>query len=325
MGVTILEEKQLSIAMSKSDRTNAVLSGQAHLPNFTFETKSTNVEEIFVNQAAEACYDIAEMSLASYLIGLDRGETRLTAIPVFLSRSFRHNALYVREDSNIIDPRDLRHRKIGLPEYQMTAAVWVRAYFRHEWNVPVEDISWITYRPERIPLEVPAERSGSNDLFEGLISGEVDAIMSARRPPEKYFSNSGKGTKIRRLIPDVWNNEREYYRSTGIFPIMHLVSLKQETVEKYPELPGNVYKLMENVKRESVNNLFETVKNATSIPFLWEAAESSSELMGEDIWPYGLKENWKQIELFIEYLKEDGLIKNRLSAEQVFASGVLNT
>src|SRR4051812_20056784 len=117
--------------MSKSDRTNSILSGQAHLPNFSLETKSTNVEEIFVNQATDACYDIAEMSLASYLIGLDRGETRLTAIPVFLSRAFRHNALYVKADSDISDPRDLRHCKIGFPEYQMTAAVWIRAYLRH--------------------------------------------------------------------------------------------------------------------------------------------------------------------------------------------------
>jgi 4,5-dihydroxyphthalate decarboxylase len=320
-----LKERQLAIAMSKSDRTNSILSGQAHLPNFSLETKSTNVEEIFVNQATDACYDIAEMSLASYLIGLDRGETRLTAIPVFLSRAFRHNALYVKADSDITDPRDLRHCKIGFPEYQMTAAVWIRAYLRHEWNVPIEDISFVTYRPERIPIEVPAQRSSSDNLFEGLVTGEVDAIMSARRPPANYFSNTGNGGKLRRLIPDVWNKEREYYQKTGIFPIMHLVSLKKETVEKYPDLPLNVYQLMEQAKQQSIQNLFETVKNATSVPFLWEAAESSSELMGEDIWPYGLKANWKQIELFIDYLKEDGLIKNRLSAEQVFASGVLHT
>jgi len=320
-----LEEKQLTIAMAKSDRTNAIFSGEAKIPNFTLKTKSTNVEEIFVNQAADACYDIAEMSLASYLIGLDRGETRLTAIPVFLSRSFRHNALYVRADSDITDPRQLRNRKVGLPEYQMTAAVWIRAYFRHEWGVPVEEIRWVTYRPERILIETPAERSASNDIYEGLVNGEVDAIMSARRPPEKYFSNTSDGSKIRRLIPDVWHNEREYYKRTGVFPIMHLVSLKKETVEKYPELPATVYNVLKEAKNESINNLFETVKNATSIPFLWEAAEGSASLMGQDIWPYGLVANKKQIESFIKYLQEDGLIKGEISIDQIFDASVLNT
>lgn len=320
-----MAEKHLTIAMSKSDRTNAILSGEVKIPNVTLETKSTNVEEIFVNQAADACYDIAEMSLASYLIGLDRGETRLTAIPVFLSRSFRHNALYVRADSDITDPRQLRNRKIGLPEYQMTAAVWIRAYFRHEWDVPVEEIQWVTYRPERILIETPAERSASNDIYKGLLSGEVDAIMSARRPPDEYFSNTGDGPKIRRLISDVWNEERAYYNRTGIFPIMHLVSLKSETVEKYPDLPERIYNVLNDVKNNSVRHLFETVKNATSIPFLWEAAEQSSALMGKDIWPYGLEANKKQIESFIKYLQEDGLIQNEITINQIFHASVLNT
>lgn len=318
-------KKTLSIAMSKSDRTNAIISGQVGIPSFELETKSTMVEEIFVNQAAKACYDIAEMSLASYLIGLDRGETRLTAIPVFLSRSFRHNALYVRGDSELTHPSQLENRKIGLPEYQMTAAVWIRAYFRHLWNVPTEDITWVTYRPERIPIEVPAQRSTTESIFDALVNGEIDAIMTARRPPEKYFPASGNGGQIKRLIPNVWQEERQYYKETGFFPIMHLVSLKRETVEEFPELPEQVFKVMEAVKNESVDNLFETVKNATSIPWLWEAAEASAEIMGKDVWAYGLKQNWKQIESFIQYLKEDGLIKNSFTADQVFASGVLHT
>jgi len=315
----------LTIAMSHSDRTNPILTGQASLPSFDLEVKSTMVEEIFANQAAHASYDIAEMSLASYLIGLDRGETRLTAIPVFLSRSFRHNALYVRSDSEFTHPEQLRNRTIGVPEYQMTAAVWIRAYFRHEWNVPAEEINWVTFRPERIPVETPAKRSQSDDLFEALLSGEVDAIMSARRPPETYFPRSGKGGSIRRLLPDVWQDEREYYQKNGVFPIMHLVSLKQETVEKYPDLPKNLYDLMDKVKTDSVQNLFETVKNAASIPWLWEAAEQSAELLGPDVWPYGIEKNWKQIESFMQYLQEDGLISKRFSPEQIFAAGVLTT
>ena len=318
-------KSKLSLAMSRSDRTNPILTRQAVLPGFEFDVKSTMVEEIFLKQANEVCYDIAEMSLASYLIGLDRGETRLTAIPVFLSRAFRHNALYVREDSPFTHPEQLRHKRIGLPEYQMTAAVWIRAYFRHEWNVPAEEINWVTFRPERIPIATPAERADSDDLFEALVSGEVDAIMSARRPPSNYFPASGKGGAIRRLIPDVWQEERNYFKRTGMFPIMHLVSIKKETAEKYPELPNEVFQFMQKVKQESLNRVLETVQNSVSVPWMWEAAEASAEIIGEDVWPYGLKQNWEQIEAFIKYLQEDGLITRSFTPDQVFAPGVLNT
>lgn len=318
-------DNTLTLALSQSDRTNALLSGQLNLSGFRLQPQKATVEEIFVNQVSKACYDIAELSLASYLIALDRGETRLKAIPVFLSRAFRHNAIYVRSDSPWTHPTELRHRRFGFPEYQMTAAVWVRAHFRHEWGIPTEDIEWVTFRPERIPVETPAVRSTTENIFDALVSGEVDAVMSARRPPERYFPKTAEGGAIRRLFPDVWQEERSYYRKTGIFPIMHLVSLKSEVVEKYPELPKQVYDLMLKAKNDAVNSLLETVKNGTSAAFLWEAAESSASLLGNDLWPFGMQANWKQIETFMQYLKEDGLINKTFAPDQVFDLGVQDT
>ncbi|MCM3760062.1 4,5-dihydroxyphthalate decarboxylase [Alkalihalobacillus oceani] len=318
-------KKTLSLAVSKSDRTQSIISGQAALADYDLELKSTMVEEIFEKQVSEASYDIAEMSLASYLIGLSKGETRLTAIPVFLSRSFRHNAIYVRSDAPWQHPSELKGRRFGVPEYQMTAAVWVRAYFRHEWNVATEELNWVTYRPERIPVDTPAERAESGDIFKALVDGEVDAIMTARRPPAEYFSLSGEGGEIRRLIPDVWTVERDYYERTGIFPIMHLVSLRKEAVENDPQLAKQVYELFLKEKQQAQLRLFETVKNETSAPFLWEAAERSAKLLGDDIWPYGLKRNWAQIESFMQYLKEDGLISRTFTKDEVFDSSLLDT
>ncbi|MEK8129582.1 4,5-dihydroxyphthalate decarboxylase [Paenibacillus filicis] len=318
-------EKALTIAMSESDRTQKIMSGQEKLPSFKLEPQQATVEEIFVKQISEAAYDVAELSLSSYLIALGRGERRLTAIPVFLSRSFRHNAIYVRADSPWTHPSELKGRRFGFPEYQMTAAVWVRGFFRHEWGVAGEDMTWFTYRDERVPIPTPAHRGSGDDIFEALLQGEVDAIMTARRPPSAYFPASGEGGRIRRLIPDVWGAEREYYRRTGIFPIMHLVSLKEETVQEHPKLPLQLYKQMLQRKDEGIAQLLETIKNQTSAPWVWESAEQSAKLMNGDMWPYGMKANWSQIELFMSYLQEDGLLDRGLTPEQIFHPSVLHT
>ncbi|MET3505776.1 4,5-dihydroxyphthalate decarboxylase [Halalkalibacter oceani] len=316
---------QVSTAVSISSRTNWIVSGEEQLPSFQFNLKSTNIEEIFEKQVSEACYDLSELSLASYLIGLDRGDQRLTAIPVFLSRSFRHNTLYVRADSPWKHPSELKRLRIGLPEYQMTAAVWIRAYFRHLWDVKTEEIDWVTFRPERIPIDTPATAAKTANIFDALVEGEVDAIMTVRRPPEHYFPLDGEGGKIRRLFPDAWEEEKRYYRETNVFPIMHLVSLKKETVKAYPALPQQLYQRFLAQKNEVMKSTFETISNQSIVPWVWESAERSAALMKNDLWPYGLQKNWPQIAQFIEFLKEDGLISRTFTKEEMFHESVLTT
>lgn len=317
--------KTLTIAMSYSDRTAKLLSSEIGLPPFQLVRQPGSIEEIFVRQANEAAYDIAEMSLASYCIAVGRGDRRLTAIPVFLSRSFRHNAIYVRADSPYEHPSQLRGRRFGFPEYQMTAAVWVRALFRHEWGVAPDNIEWFTFRPERIPIATPAKRAATNDIWQALIDGEVDAVMSARRPPREFFPDTGEGGVIRRIFRDVWQEEKDYYAKTGVFPIMHLVSLRAETVAAYPELPKMLYKTMLDVKNESVADMLETIKNSTSAPWLLESIEESARLMQGDVWPYGVAANREQIERFVTYLREDGLLEAELTLPQLFHESVLDT
>lgn len=319
-----MTDSKLTIAMSESDRTLKLLTGARRLPGYELEVQRESIEDIFVKQISQAVYDVSELSLASYLIAKGGGDVRLTAIPVFLSRSFRHNTIYVRSDSPFRHPSELKGHRFGFPEYQMTAAVWVRGLFRQEWGISQDDIQWFTFRPERVPVEIPALLT-EGDIFAALAEGKVDAIMSARRPPADLFPTSGEGGVIRRLIPDVWNVEREYYGRTNIFPIMHLVSLKQETVSAHPELPRQLYELMQGIKNEGISELLETIKNHTSDPWIWESVEHSSKLLKGDIWPYGTKENWGQIQKFMTYLQEDGLLKRELSLEEVFHTSVLDT
>ncbi|SFA78010.1 4,5-dihydroxyphthalate decarboxylase [Cohnella sp. OV330] len=319
-----MTQPRLTVAMSESDRTLKLLSGARRPEGFELEAKRETVEQIFINQISEATYDVAELSLASYLIAKGGGDTRLTAIPVFLSRSFRHNAIYVRADSPWRHPSELKGKRFGFPEYQMTAAVWVRGMFREEWAIRGDELQWFTFRPERVPVDIPAKLT-EGDIFEALAEGRVDAVMSARRPPAHLFPASGEGGVIRRLIPNVWDEERAYYGRTGIFPIMHLVSLKTETVERHPELPRFLYELMLDIKNEGIDAQLETIKNNSSDPWGWESVERSSKLMNGDIWPYGAAANWAQIGKFMGYLREDGLLKRGLAPEEVFHPSVWHT
>ncbi|MBO7746966.1 4,5-dihydroxyphthalate decarboxylase [Paenibacillus sp. MWE-103] len=319
-----MTEPVLTMAMSESDRTQKLLSGARRLPGFGLEARHETIEQIFIEQISNAAYDISELSLASYLIAKGGGDERLTAVPVFLSRAFRHNAIYVRADSPWRHPSELKGRRFGFPEYQMTAAVWVRGLFREEWGIGTDDMEWFTFRPERVPVDIPATLA-EGDLFEALLEGRVDAVMSARRPPAKFFPASGDGGAIRRLMPDVWDEERAYYGRTGIFPIMHLVSLKADTVRRYPELPRQLYDLMLGVKNDGVAALLETIKNQTSDPWLWESVERSALLTDGDLWPYGVAANWPQIVKFMGYLRADGLLKRELALEEVFHPSVLHT
>lgn len=315
----------LSLAVSRSDRTRELILNPNVSKELTFELKNTNVEQIFEKQVTDACFDVAELSLSSYLIGKDKGDQRLIALPVFLSRAFRHNAIYVRRNSTFTHPMELKGKKIGLPEFQMTAAVWIRAYFRHEWGVPTEEINWYTYRPERIPIETPAKRADTDNIFTSLLEGEVDAIMTARRPPENLFSLNGEEGGLRRIFTNPWEEERAYFNRTNVFPIMHLLSVKSEIVEENPKLARTLYELFSLLKERALSESFETVKNDTSLPFLWESAEASTKFFGNNIWPYGVKNNWKQIETFMNYLQEDYLISKSFTKEDLFAPTAIDT
>lgn len=318
-------DRDLIAALSPSDRTWPIFARKAGVPGFRLVCYDAPVEEIFLDQISSARFDVAELSLASYLIAVGRGETQLTAIPVFLSRAFRHNAIFVRADSPLQRLSDLRHVRFGFPEFQMTAAVWVRALLREAGGIAPDEIEWVTYRPERVPVAVPVRHGRAPDIFQGLISGEVDAIMSARRPPHDYFPATGVPGLVRRLLPTPWHDEREYYQQTGMFPIMHLVSLRREVVEQWPELPLALYQLFADVKADAVRRLGETVTTAVASPWLIEGVEATAAVTGNDVWPYGLARNWSQIEQFMRYLISDGLLDRVLSPADVFASAVSNT
>lgn len=310
---------RLVLALSATDRTWPIVSGELVPAGFRLLPFVATPEEIFAVQAAEGRFDAAEFSFASYLVGLGRGDRRFVAIPVFLSRMFRHSSVYVRADSPLTDFGQLRGLRIGVPEYQMTAAVWIRGLLRDEHGIDNSENEWVTFRPERTPVAVPARRGRSADVFEALVRGEVDVAISARRPPAELMPlTSGPGL-VRRLLPDPWATERSYFARTKLFPIMHLVVIRRDVVVREPDLPRSLFDLFDEARRRALRALTETVTLAAASPWLVEGAELAMKLMGPDPWPYGVRANAAEIATLNRYLVADGLLERPFEPEEIFA------
>jgi len=313
-----------SIAVSATDRTYPILANLVARPGLDLSPQRVGLEEIFKRQANEAAFDIAELTLGSYLIALGKGEKRLTAIPVPLMRRFRRDQIYVRSDSALRLLTDLRGKRFGLPEFQATPGVWLRALLR-EAGLRNQDIEWITYRQERVPIATPAKPGKERGVTEALLAGEIDAGFFPRRLPIEHFPLNGNGGALRRLLDDPWNEDRAYYARAKFFPIGSVVTLRAAAVQTDPTFAGEVYRLFADAKARAVEGIMDTGQPAVLDPFLAESLECSFDTMGAELWPYGFKANWLEVEAFIRYLRADGLLDRLLPPEEVFHPSVLGT
>jgi len=258
------------------------------------------------------------------MMAVDQGAPELVAIPAFPSRFFRHSCIFVNADSGISDPRDLRGKNVGVPEYQITAAMMVRGMFQHQHGVHPEDIVWYhggeedAGREEKLSLDLPTdvELHGipSDRTLSGLLAdGDLDALVTARAP-------SSFGTdSVKRLFPNFREVEKDYYRETGIFPIMHCVVLRQDVYDDNPWIAKEMYKVFEQSKQLCLQRIGDAVELAASVPWLLAEIEETRELMGWDYWPYGVDENRHVLEEMTRYSHEQGLTSRQLSVDELFA------
>jgi len=260
---------------------------------------------------------------------VDAGTSPYVGVPAFVSRLFRHSAVYIRTDRGIKQPSDLKGKVIGLPEYQITAVVWLRGILQDEYGVKPTDISWRQGgieepgRTERTPLKpIPGldlKSVPDKALSAMLEAGELDAMFSARAP--SCFVK--RAPNIARLFPDYREVEKAYYKKTGMFPIMHLMGVKRHLVERHPWLPASLYKAFVEAKKYAMHDVRDINALLVTLPWLIAEAEESVALMGEDFWRYGVKENAKEIEALTRYAYEQGLVSRKLSPEDLFPPSVI--
>src|SRR6185369_3583094 len=253
----------LSVAVGPYDRTRALIDGTVQVDGVKPACMTLSPEEIFFRAFRQAEFDICELSLSSFTVKTAQGSCPYVGVPAFVSRAFRHTSIYVRTD-RIKKPEDLKGKRIGLPEYQLTANVWARAILQDDYGVKPSDVTWVRGgieepgRPEKIKLNLPPdvklENAPEGKTISGLLAaGEIDGFI-APRPPSIAEGNPNIGW----LFPDPTAAAKDYYKRTGIFPVMHLVGIKRTLVEKHPWLPVAVTKAFEQSKAAALAHLSDT-------------------------------------------------------------------
>ncbi|MGH7844123.1 MAG: ABC transporter substrate-binding protein [Candidatus Binatia bacterium] len=324
-----MSDLRLTLACEDYDRTRALRDGEVKPEGIDLNYLVLPVEEIFWRMLKYHDFDVAELSMGAFFVAAAQGRRPFTAIPVFPSRTFRHRCIFVNVAAAIARPEDLRGKRVGVPEYTMTAAVWLRGLLQHEYGVSPEEVCWVQAGeeqpgrkdrvefklPDNIHLEVVPDKT-LNDMIE---QGKIDAVMSPRMP-----SCFVRGVpQVQRLFPSFRPVERDYFQRTQIFPIMHVIGIRAALHEEHPWVAQSLYKAFCDAKDLCFSKIYDSNVLRVSLP--WDVAEyeETRALMGADYWPYGFAPNRQVLETLQSYLLEQGLIEKKLQMEQLFADSTL--
>jgi ABC-type nitrate/sulfonate/bicarbonate transport systems, periplasmic components len=310
------------------DRVQPLLDGRVRPDGINLNFLNMIVEETFFRMLRHREFDVAEMSMSSYTVSLSKPDRPFVALPIFPSRFFRHSCIYVNADSGIETAQDLIGKRIGTPEYQMTAPVWIRGILSDDYGVPVDSVTYVTggeespNREEKLKLDLPenikVETIGEGKTLAAMLaSGEIDALHTARKP------STFDGVKVKRLFPDFRTVEQNYFRKTGIFPIMHVIAIRREVYEQNRWIAMNLFKAFREAQRLCYEGLSETAALKGMLPWFNAEYEEAVALMGEDFWPYGFEKNRKTLDTFLRYHHEQGLSPKKLAPENMFAPETL--
>lgn len=314
----------LSVAVGNYDRCRPLFDGDVQIDGVDPVFMRLSPEEIFFRAFRQAEFDICELSLSSSVVKAAAGTLPYVGVPIFLSRMFRHSAFYVRKD-RIRTPADLRGKKVGLPEYQLTAMVWIRAFLEQDYGIAPEDITWVrggisdAGRPEKIKLDLPPsirliDAPEGKTISALLAEGEIDGYI-APRAPDVAPKDAGN---IGWLFDDPMAEARAYYERHAMFPIMHMLGVRRSLADAHPWLPGAVYKAFNSAKDLCLENLRETSACKITMPFVGERLAADMALMGVDFWTYGIEKNRHVLEHFFQQHHAQGLSSRVLTAQELF-------
>lgn len=318
----------LTFACNGYDHIRDLANGRVRAEGIDLTYLDLPVEEIFFRFLKYREWDISELSFGKYISLVSQGDPGFSALPVFVSRVFRLSSFYVRADG-VKSAAELRGKRIGMPEWAQTASLYSRGHLVHDAGVPLTEVEWVQAglnqagRVEKVALKLPlgvrySSRSDKS-LSELLLSGEIDCILSARPPQPFVEGHPG----MVRLYPDYRGAEEAHYRKTGIFPIMHVIVVRNEVLQRNPWAAMNLYKAFEEAKRRSLVRMLDVT--ASFAPFAWAYDEAArvQTLMGGDAWPYGIEKNRATLEAVLQYGFEQGVCHRKLAPEDLFHPNVL--
>ncbi|MGC1487450.1 MAG: 4,5-dihydroxyphthalate decarboxylase [Albidovulum sp.] len=326
---------KLTLGTWDHDRVMALHDGRVDVPGVQLACEIHPTSKLFPLAVQEARFDITEMSVSSYIVQLSRGGSDYTAIPAFVSRAFRHNGFFARAGSGIESPADFAGRKIGVPEYQMTAALWMRGILADEYGVDCDRVHWRTgaldggVRRERLELRLP-DGMRVEPIIEGdslqdmLLRGEIDGLL-APKPPQAFLDGH---PDLVRLIPDFETAEQAYHQKTGFFPIMHLIGVRKSLADAHPALVRDLYNSFvtaRDLAMDRLRSVWLGNANRLSLPWLGASMERTIAALGPDYWRYGFGANRTEIDTICRYSLGQHLAARRVEPEALFHPSVLDT
>ncbi len=314
----------LTLAVGAYDHVRDVLDGSVPVAGVDLTVLRLPIEEMFYRSTFHHEFDVSEMSFAKIVALASQDDTTFVPLPLFPSRVLRHSSIYVHADSGLTDPSELAGKRIGVPEWAQTAAVYSRGLLAHEYGVDLASIHWHQAgvneagRREKVKLKLPdglrlsvvADRS----LSQMLVDGQLDAVLSAR-PPVPMLQGD---PRVRRLFADSRSAEEAYLRKTGIFPIMHVIALRRDRYDQHRWLAMNLYQAFDEAKQRSVARAADVTASFLPLPWTPGAVEQARTLFGDDIWPYGVAANRVTLDAFLQYAFEQGVCHRRLDADTLF-------
>jgi 4,5-dihydroxyphthalate decarboxylase len=317
---------RLTFACGLYDRMQPLYTGEVKPEGIDLEFLAIeNPREVFDRMARGQEFDVAEMSSSEFISRLSAKQCPFVAIPVFPSRVFRHSFIFVNARSGIRSPKDLEGKRVGVPLYTMTAAVWIRGHLQHDYGVDLDSIRWVQGAtnkggahgaPTVLPMlrqpRLEANASGKS-LSQLLEEGAIDAITGAELP-----ESLGRNPEVRRLFPDFRRVEREYYERSRIFPIMHLMAIKRSTYEKNPWIAPSLYRAFNESKNLALAHMRYLGTLRYMLPWLPADLEEIDQVFGGDSWPYGIEPNRPTLQALVEYLAEQSIIAAPLRIEDLF-------
>jgi 4,5-dihydroxyphthalate decarboxylase len=286
------------------------------------------IHEVFSRFIFNREFDVSELSSAKFAALVSEPDSDIVGLPVFPSRQFRFSSFYINTTKGIKTAADLRGKRIGLPEWAQSAAVYTRGYLMHDVGIPLDAIDWVQAgteqagRIEKVDLTLPKgvrlERIADKTLSDMLAAGEIDAAMIAREP-----SCFKKGhPDVARLFPDFRAAELEYYKKTKIFPIMHIIAMKKSVLAQHPWVARNLFNAFEESKRNSLSRINDNAISSYPVPWLTDYSRGTRKIFGDDTHSYGIEANRPTLEAYLTYAWEQGIAKRLMKPEEIFPPGI---
>ena len=320
-----MSDLKLTLACWDYDRTRPLIDGLIKPKGIELEVQVLRPRQMFPRMLEHREFDAAELSLASYASLIGRGDCTFFAIPVAVSKFFRHSCIYVRKGAGIEKPEDLRGKRVGTTQYSSTAVTYMRGMLSDEYGIEAKDMHWYMgglvkpTEPPLIPLNLPPDIKleflpDGETLEQMMVEGRLDALLSIYIPT--LFENSWPD--IQRLYPNFKDVEKEYYRRTGIFPVMHTIALKQEVVDANPWVPASLYEAFSKARDIAVDGLWDTDALRLALPWLMDHVEEAWDVFGKDFWAYGLEANRPALDAIGRYVYEQHFSPRVVTAEEIW-------